>query len=230
MSNLNHFTYNFSGILEKNYHEYISIGPNCASAIILKSVNLRTESYPFDWALQSTVSFNNSLIECIMDDFKYFLTELPNIVNKYNIGIHHLPNDISIAISMYERKISRFKSILNSSKKILFVYAEEPYLYDKSYRENSENLFKKIYDFNLFLFNNYPNLKHDILFIGFDKINIELPENFKYVTLETTLSLQDEISSPYSGLLWNEFRIYGPELFSQIFNCNFSIYPLSNFD
>jgi hypothetical protein len=49
--------------------KFISIGPNCSAADILKSNNLRTEAYPFDYIFSSLEMVKH----CINDKFNIFL-------------------------------------------------------------------------------------------------------------------------------------------------------------
>lgn len=48
---------------------YCSFGPNCHAAQLLKRLNLKTASYPFDWIF-STPSM---IIDCLADRFSHFL-------------------------------------------------------------------------------------------------------------------------------------------------------------
>jgi hypothetical protein len=49
--------------------KFISIGPYCSTAYILKVNNLRTESYPFDYIFSSLEIVKH----CINDKFNIFL-------------------------------------------------------------------------------------------------------------------------------------------------------------
>lgn len=59
--------------------KFISIGPNCATADILKSYNVRTEAYPFDYIFSSLEMVKH----CIHDKFNIFLDK-----KYYKNGIH----------------------------------------------------------------------------------------------------------------------------------------------
>ena len=48
---------------------FISIGPHCGSAILIKDNNVRIEAYPFDYAFSSLKLIN----DCILDNFNKLL-------------------------------------------------------------------------------------------------------------------------------------------------------------
>ena len=49
--------------------KYCSLGPGCHSSQVFKRLELKTESYPFDWGNSST----EVIRDCIKDDFSKFL-------------------------------------------------------------------------------------------------------------------------------------------------------------
>lgn len=57
----------------------VSFGFRCSSAAILKKLNLKTESYPFDWLISDLPVIQN----CLTDDFKEFLN-VENYQRKYS--------------------------------------------------------------------------------------------------------------------------------------------------
>lgn len=61
--------------------EFISIGPYCSGADILKDNGLKNHSYPFDYIFSSLEMVNH----CINDRFNIFLDK-----NNYKGGSHHL--------------------------------------------------------------------------------------------------------------------------------------------
>jgi hypothetical protein len=56
---------------------YISLGSDCHTTGLLKSLRLRVEAYPFDW----TISPLRNIIDCIRDDFRGFMDDL-RVVNR----------------------------------------------------------------------------------------------------------------------------------------------------
>ena len=55
---------------------YYSIGSDCHPAMVLKHLNLRRESSPFDWLDTKCISVFEYFHEHIITDFKYFLYDL----------------------------------------------------------------------------------------------------------------------------------------------------------
>ena len=66
---------------DMNYHDYhfITLGFNCAPALILRDLELRNYSLPFDWIITS----NNQIINCIEDDFNKFHKNLHFTLNNH---------------------------------------------------------------------------------------------------------------------------------------------------
>jgi hypothetical protein len=71
--------------------EFISIGPYCETAILLKKYNYRNSSYPFDWIFSSLECVKN----CLEDNFITFLDK-----NNYIKGT----NDYSTKHIIYNNK------------------------------------------------------------------------------------------------------------------------------
>jgi hypothetical protein len=64
--------------------EFISIGPFCRTAIILKALNKRNCSYPFDYIFSSIKMVNH----CIENEFKFLLEK--SYIYKINLMMDHL--------------------------------------------------------------------------------------------------------------------------------------------
>ena len=110
---------------DMNYHDYhfITLGFNCAPALILRDLELRNYSLPFDWIITS----NNQIINCIEDDFNKFHKNLHFTLNNHwlmdEYGIQY-PHDYPLnsnetivddwqnyhanVLTKYERRIQRF--------------------------------------------------------------------------------------------------------------------------
>jgi hypothetical protein len=118
-------------------HNFITLGFNCVPALILKDMGLRKYSLPFDW----NITNKRIVIQCIEDDFRKFHKNLHFVLNKhwledeYGIQYPHdypLNDDGSIVdnwetfhndvLLKYQRRINRFKDIMNSNKPIIALY------------------------------------------------------------------------------------------------------------
>lgn len=146
--------------MNKKYLDYniIPIGDHCAIPGILKVINLRLKSYPFDWVTKiehlydTNIMYNISLINQLKDD------TIENIVKTYigdafddekkinknnNIWFPHDEN-ITSAVEKYERRFNRLKQDLPN--KNIFILLTRHYYINK-------DEFKKIID-TLLSYNN----------------------------------------------------------------------------
>ncbi len=105
----------------------ISLGQNCNTGWYLKELNLKKESYPFDWIFTSA-----DIVEyCIKDDFVLFLDKqyIETINDKSaghkvyhkNLFNHKNPLNSIADYQYYERCVSRFKKMMLSNNEIIFV-------------------------------------------------------------------------------------------------------------
>jgi hypothetical protein len=130
-------TSNEGNNINNREYNFITLGFNCAPAIILKDLGLRNYSLPFDWIITT----NNQIINCIQDDFNKFHKKLHFTLNnhwlmdEYGIQYPHdypVNNDDTIiddwqncqpdVLIKYERRIERFKNIMNGSIPIIALY------------------------------------------------------------------------------------------------------------
>ena len=134
------------------YSDYniIPIGDHCAISIILKQLNLRKQSYPFDWVTKIDQVYDTNIIYNIQ-----LITELKStdnvfyIVKKYignafdnekinsinNIWFPHDTEPIPDIFEKYKRRFNRLKLDLN--KKNVFILVTRHYYIE-------EDVFKKI--------------------------------------------------------------------------------------
>jgi hypothetical protein len=179
-----------------NYDNYISIGYNCFTAMLLNNLKLRKSAYPLDWV--------NSKPKWVL---KYFETNFENyyLPNKKTTTNYlgqefywerhhkmaeandfHCENNISndsLSIyqdnrNKYERRITRINNLLNTKESILFIYSTEYTInclknnnFEKELNENEDKYHNDLIELKKFLSNKYPNKKIDILTIYFNSKN-----------------------------------------------------------
>lgn len=126
---------------------------------------MRTEAYPFDYCN----SFNlSNVLFAIQNYFGSFVPDSGRL-NRYGICIKHLDDLTNDELKVYFRnRIERFINILKTTNRILFVYVNEDYLYDKQYRDNSDQMYGDAEAFCHYLQNVYPDLNFQILY--FDSV------------------------------------------------------------
>ena len=179
------------------YSDYniIPLGDHCATSLILKELNIRQKSYPFDWNASTDLLYDTTIITNVSFIDELNKTEIENIdeiLKKYigdaldnkelinkNLKIT-FPHDVGCKKENYEkykRRFIRLKEDLN--KKNLFVILTRYYFIEK-------DIFEKIKE-NLLSYNN----ESIILFISgknheyFDE-NHENNENviFKHINYD----------------------------------------------
>jgi hypothetical protein len=134
------------------YSDYniIPIGDHCSISMILEELNLRKQSYPFDWVTKIEQVYDTNIIYNIqiinelkssdnVDDIvkKYignaFDNEKTNIIN--NIWFPHDTENITDIFEKYKRRFIRLKTDLN--KKNIFILITRHYYIE-------EDIFQKI--------------------------------------------------------------------------------------
>jgi len=106
---------------------FVSIGPDCRTATLLKTLNLKKASYPFDW-----ISIHNlsDIQLCLLDDFNEFLNKENYSINekghhinncsKWSKGIEFIHHPIIKDYEYYKRCCDRFINLKNND--CVFVY------------------------------------------------------------------------------------------------------------
>ena len=135
-----------------NFSDYniISIGDHCAIPMILKELNLRKKSYPFDWVTNKDQLYDTNIIYNIeiIHELKS-CDNIDTIVHKYignafendktntinNINFPH-DNEINITdiFEKYKRRFDRLKTDLNKKNIFMLVtrhYYIEQYIFQK---------------------------------------------------------------------------------------------------
>ena len=156
------------------YSDYniIPIGDHCVTSMILTELNIRKQSYPFDWVTKTDHVYDTNIIYNIqiISDLKTS-DNVDNIVQKYigdafdnnktnnktnsinNIWFPHDTENITDIFEKYKRRFIRLKLDLN--KKNMFILVTRHYYIEK-------DIFQKILEQLL----NYNNSDSIILFIS----------------------------------------------------------------
>lgn len=134
--------------------EYISIGMQCTTAVVMDALGKRTNAYPFDWALtyplfieqflkqiydehdidyltDMLLDTKNTDTDCIFNGCEYYIT-VPNTVpskiynRKYKITYPH-DEYTDENIDKFKRRIERLKTMLMSPDiELVFMYISPP--------------------------------------------------------------------------------------------------------
>jgi hypothetical protein len=175
--------------------ETCSLGHLCFSSFLLKTLNIKKESYPFDWIFSNL----NIIKHCIEDKFKTFLDKKyytricnKNITNKRKMNLqrhiyyfpngnimfnHHNPINTK-DYNYFLRCVNRFKILLKKKSNKLFIYYHKNYE-NKPFDENNK---LNIIEFNNFLKMHTKN--YTILSIYVQKSNTSSLDYIKYENID----------------------------------------------
>jgi hypothetical protein len=173
-----------------NYKHIISFGSTCCPGLILQELGVKKETYPFDWLRTNTKIIYDILINGpnrytsfnkeISDDYlykdlnSYTHPDFPlSHVNYYGQHFTHYTNINTLElIKKFEKYMSRFFNLLNSSTSVVFINTHEEYIYHKKSRESKDELYEYLCKINDMLAITFPNLTFKI-------INIDMNNNYK---------------------------------------------------
>ena len=115
-------------IIEKKYfypNIIISLGSDCHPAYVLNKLGIRRQSLPFDWLNTEDIEGINFVVDNLINDFKYFLSELELnergylISKKYRFTefMHEKGlNQNADSKAKFIRRIERFKNLVKNQK------------------------------------------------------------------------------------------------------------------
>jgi len=171
-------------------YNIIPIGDHCTISIILKDLNLRKYSYPFDWITKVDHLYDTNIIYNLSLINKLNITDdVDDIVKKYignafennktntltNIWFPHDTENIDVIFEKYKRRFIRLKSDLY--KKNIFILLTRHYYIEKSIFEqiieqllnyNSDSIILFISGTNHQYFNNMNNKNVIFKYIEYD--------------------------------------------------------------
>ena len=205
---------NPNNVVIKTDYSVVPFGHRCSSALASKYANIRKFSLPFDWNIPL---FPNKIQKVLENDFDEFIPDVYNGIfnNKYGFELAHFNSNINNGVEEYKRRIVRFNDIINQPQKIYFVYINEDYFYDNSYRQDefNDNIFNEMLELESFIQNKYINIDYNILFFNFKQHNIPTNSNIINIVLNTTNLYDTHNSAPYE-----DFRSYCGKILSELFN------------
>ena len=186
----------------------ISFGYRCPSASFIQLLNLKTESYPFDWL----VSNLDVIKDCIETKFIHFLninnyivrnSETFNMIDNtknfmdyesvevnvfYETGIHNSTFNYKLGLNhrnlnndyeYYQRCINRLYELLEMDIKKYYIYFH-PIMGINDYHNNKENILNDFDNFNQYIIGKTKNI------FGVYFILIKHTENIKSIKLKET--------------------------------------------
>jgi hypothetical protein len=196
----------------ENYDNIVSIGNKCPTTIILRKLNLYKESFPFDYIpttpklilkyLKNTTDFYPKKNVVITDDNVWF-------------GHFNINEKYDETIKTFERRFDRLFKILQTQKRILFIYTSEADVYNENgnryndnYNElcNIQNYIRKTYKYNNFT----------ILAIHTNK-SYENTDNIINYTIQVPEKYLSDDKSTHIEPIYTEYRRVLCDLIKKIF-------------
>jgi len=189
------FEFKIRKIQSTKFDKIVSIGVRCIPSTTMVKTRLKQETYTFDW-IQSNPQI---VLDCIKDNFKKYNNFNQNKVSdKYDMHIryddtynHVFPKKLineygmcfthykdysdNVFIKMCKRRSERFMKLLQSNKKILFVYMN-----DKN-KKLQEKQYSYLLELRNYLTETYPGLDYTILSIQ----DIKKDDSIKIINLQT---------------------------------------------
>ena len=200
-------------IINNNNFYAIPFGHRCSSALACRFANIRKFALPFDWTY---LSFPKKIQKVLENNFTNFIPDVKNniFINEYGFELAHFNSDIEVGIDQYERRIERFKTIMNESKKLYFIYINEDYLFDKNFRDDifNDNIFNEMLELESYLKIKYKDIDYNILYFDFRDHDIPYDSNI----INISLYAENYYDNPHDSN-YDLFRIYCGEILSELF-------------
>lgn len=169
---------------------FVSIGPDCRTATLLQILNLKKESYPFDWIAMNNLSDNQ---QCLLDDFNEFLNKENYSINeqghdinnssKWSKSIEFIHHPIIKDYEYYKRCCDRFINLKNNDCVFVYVTLNEKKWTDflskfqnfylkiiEIYKKSKILIFNYIYDCDNIKIDFVKNENINILNVSIDKL------------------------------------------------------------
>jgi len=148
----------------------IPIGIDCGIAEMLRKYKIRSVAYPFDWIVTY-----KGITDILKNDFKDYI---PNIKDSIGIidGCHNIFNNsygtkfihdkfpLKEEYEKYDRRINRFKDILNNSSEEI-IFFKKGHAYHNHVEYNFKDDIEDIQELNNYLKENYKSLKYKIILV-----------------------------------------------------------------
>ena len=208
------FSYEASFRNKMNDYHIIPIGHRCTSAIACKNASLRKYSLPLDWV---DTAFPIKIVKVLENEFHDFIPDVMNHCyrNKYNIEFPHFNKNKEIGIEEIKRRIDRFQTLLKDDIHKYFIFINEDYLYNLSFRDKDYNqtFLDDMYRIEAVLKKQNPNIKYNILYFDFVEHSIREGSHIIPIKIHSNNLFDTE---ECCKIFW-EFRTFCGSILSEIF-------------
>lgn len=162
----------------EDFAAIVSIGNKCPTTMVLSSIGLYNESFPFDW-----IPTIPELILKYMKDQTDFYPRRYDILNVDGVWFGHFNvwDGYENTLKEFNERFDRLFKLLKEKKPILFVYTSEADIYNEfgcRYRDN----YKDLREFRDYISSSYGYTDFKILAIHTNKI-FDIEPNFIHYTI-----------------------------------------------
>jgi hypothetical protein len=158
----------------------ISIGNKCITRMALDELKLTTKSFPFDYIPTSPV-----LVLKYLQSRKDFFPPPGVVSNNDGVWFGHFDMSVHMRAQLEEtfnRRFERLFNVFNSGEKFLLIYTTEADVYNELNNHINKCLnYIAIRDMAIYIKQNYPNAKFDIVAIHTN--DIRMPEKIGDVNI-----------------------------------------------
>jgi len=180
----------------KQYNQYISLGSSCCPGLTMRDLNIKNETYPFDWVRTNNkiiydillngpdnfLSFENIDQSFYMDEMYRSLygSKIPSGMKINNYGqyfTHYSGKNLNQLKETFVRYMDRFFKLFTSDQKVLFIQSHEDYILHKKSRDRRIEFYEYLVKINDLINNKYPDFDFDIINIDIDNNH----ENYKNI-------------------------------------------------
>jgi hypothetical protein len=209
------------------FDKIISLGISCCGALALRNLNLKQETYPFDWIILTP----DIILDCIKNDFIKF-TDLNNPQKQYDMYhfnawciddkrrnyygvqfLHEVGDSDDELVQKYTRRAERFLNVMKSDAKVIFVYCTDLYISFRMLRDKKNLYHNLLIEIANIIELKYPTL--DFLILSFNTNSVfsdtKRIKNFNILCEE--YMRPDNIYNEY----YRKYRSFIVKLFDKMF-------------
>jgi hypothetical protein len=197
---------------EKDFAAIVSLGNKCPTAMLLSSIGVYKDSFPFDY-----IPSIPQLIIKYMKDQTDFYPQRDNVLNIDGLWFGHfnLSDGYENTLREFKERFDRLLNLLKEKKPILFVYTSEADMYNEfgcRYRDN----YKDLRAFRDYISSTYDYTDFKILAIHTNRI-FDTEPNFIHYTINVDEKFISDNGQTHKPHIFNPYRNLLKSMFLKIF-------------
>jgi hypothetical protein len=197
---------------ENDYAAIVSLGNKCPTAMILSSIGLYHNLFPFDW-----IPSTPELILKYMKDQTDYYPQQAQVLNKDGLWFGHFDiwDGYEKTIGELKEGFNKLLNLLKEKKPILFVYTSEADMYNEfgcRYRDN----YRELRAFRDYISSTYGYTDFKILAIHTNK-TFDSEPNFIHYTINVDEKFLSNNGETHVEHIFNPYRLTLRSILSKIF-------------